>query len=400
MLQRTLDTLRWFARTLVRQFFEYRCMHSAAALTFTTLLALVPVMTVTYVFLSAFPELSMLGKSVEGFVLENFVPDAGAAVVRQLSVFSAEAAQLGVLSFAMVLLTAILALVNIEEVFNVIWRVPTPRRGLQRLLVYWGVLSFGPPLLIGALLATSYLYALPLVTDLDTLGVREFVIAMLPTVAITATFTLLYFAVPNTPVSFPHALLGGVLTMLLFEAARWVFAEFVVQSVTAVVYGTFAAVPFFLIWLYLVWTMILAGAVFVRTLSLPQDRADECREPRILQCARVLALLHAAHQRGASVGMDAIVRDAGLTAANRQAIFAVLERRKLVQQTDKGLLTLGRSLKTVTLWDLYRELPEALDADSLQAAPGVDAVAERLRAFAGLGARELDVSLERVLSQP
>ena len=399
MLQRLFDYLRWFLRTLVRQFFDYRCMHSAAALTFTTLLALVPVMTVTYVFLSAFPELSVLGKSVEGFVFENFVPDAGAAVARQLSEFSAEAAELGVLSFAMVLVTALLALFSIEEVFNVIWRVPAPRTGLQRLLVYWGVLTFGPPLLIGALLATSYLYALPLVTDLDTMGVREFVIAMLPTLAITATFTLLYFAVPNTPVPFLHALLGGVLTMLLFEAARWLFAQFVVQSVTAVVYGTFAAVPFFLIWLYLVWSMVLAGAVFVRTLSLPAEHVAPSGQPRVLQCARVLAMLNEAHMEGAPVNPDTLVENAGLRPGDRQDIFEVLEREKLLRRTDDGLLTLGRSLKTVTLWDLYRHLPEALDPAALEPAPGLETVVGRLREFAESGTRQLDVSLDGLLSR-
>ena len=397
MLQRSFDYLRWFAETLVRQFFEYRCLHSAAALTFTTLLALVPVMTVTYVFLSAFPELSVLGKTVEAFVFENFVPDASAALTGKLSEFSAQAAQLGVVSFAMVLLTAILALVNIEEVFNVIWRAPAPRTGLQRLLVYWGVLSFGPPLLIGALLATSYLYALPFVTDLDTLGVRELLITMLPTLAITATFTILYFAVPNTPVRFLHALLGGLLTMFLFEAARWLFAEFVVRSVAAVVYGTFAAVPFFLIWLYLVWTMVLAGAVFVRTLSLPRDHPADRREPAILQCARVLALLNQAHRQGSSVSADAISETMRLDPGDRARIFEILTRERLLQRTQEGLLTLGRSLETVTLWDLYRQMPEALDVDTLEGAEG--AVARRLRTFAELGARELEVSLDRVLAE-
>ncbi len=397
MLQRSFDYLRWFAETVARQFFEYRCMHSAAALTFTTLLALVPVMTVTYVFLSAFPELSVLGKTVEAFVFENFVPDASAALTGKLSEFSAQAAQLGVVSFAMVLLTAILALVNIEEVFNVIWRAAAPRTGLQRLLVYWGVLSFGPPLLIGALLATSYLYALPLVTDLDTLGVRELLITMLPSLAITATCTILYFAVPNTPVRFLHALLGGLLTMFLFEAARWLFAEFVVRSVAAVVYGTFAAVPFFLIWLYLVWTMVLAGAVFVRTLSLPREHPADRREPAILQCARVLALLNQAHRQGSSVSADAISETMHFDPGDRARIFEILTRERLLQRTQEGLLTLGRSLETVTLWDLYRQMPEALDVDTLEGAEG--AVARRLRTFAELGARELEVSLDRVLAE-
>ena len=374
-------------------------MHSAAALTFTTLLALVPVMTVTYVILSAFPELSVLGKTVQAFVFENFVPEAGAALTEKLSVFSTQAAQLGVLSFAMVLLTAILALINIEEVFNVIWCAPAPRTGLQRFLVYWGVLSFGPPLLIGALLATSYVYALPLVTEFDTLGTREWLIAMLPTAAVAATFTALYCTVPNTRVPFRHALLGGLLTMILFEAARWLFSEFVDRSGTAMVYGTFAAVPFFLIWLYLVWAIVLAGAVFVRTLSLHRDTIDDRHEPGVLQCARVLAVLNEAHKQGASVSDDALSSALRSGSGDRQRIFDVLTNEGLLQRTQNARFTLGRSLKTVTLWDLYRHLPEALDVVQLEDVQGLEAVVRRLNSFAASGSRELDVSIDSVLSE-
>ena len=400
MLQQGFDHGRWFARAMVRQFVEHRCLSSAAALTFTTLLALVPIMTVTYVFLSAVPELSALGKTVEAFVFENFVPDASAALTGKLSEFSAQATQLGALSFAMVVLTAILALINIEEVFNVIWRAPAPRTGLQRLLVYWGVLSFGPPLLIGSLLATSYIYALPLISDIDAFGIRELTISMLPALAVTATFTILYFAVPNVPVRFAHALAGGLLTMLLFEAARWLFAEFVAQSFAAVVYGTFAAVPFFLAWLYLVWIMVLGGAVFARTLSLPRgiDNGDG-REPRVLQCLRVVAALNEAHLRGESLSVDEIEAAAPLGSGERRRLFELLTREGLLQTTENGRFALGRSLKTVTLWDLHRQLPEALDAEQLACAKGLDGVTERLVAFARLGAQELDVSLDSVLSK-
>ncbi len=400
MLNRWFNHSRWFVRTVVRQFVGHQCLGRAAALTFTTLLALVPIMMVTYVILSTVPELSALGKTVEAFVFETFVPDASAALSGKLSEFSAQAGQLGALSFAMVVLTAILALISIEEVFNVIWRAPAPRTGLQRLLVYWGVLSFGPPLLIGSLLATSYIYALPLISGIDAFGIRELILSMLPTLAITTTFTILYFAVPNVPVRFAHALAGGLLTMLLFEAARWLFAEFVAQSFTAVVYGTFAAVPFFLAWLYLVWIMVLGGAVFVRTLSLPPGTGNgDSPAPKVLKCVRVIAALNEAHLKGESLSINEIEAAVPLDSGEGQRIFDLLTREGLLQTTKKGRFALGRSLKSVTLWDLHRQLPEALDAEQLAAAKGPDGVTERLAAFAQIGARHLDVSLDSILSK-
>lgn len=398
-LRSALQTVRWFAGEVVRQFVRHQCLNGAAVLTFTTLLALVPLMTVTYVMLSAFPELANISNAIEGFLFEHFVPQASATLVEKLAQFSDRATELGVVSFALLLLAAFLALVRIESVFNAIWGVPVPRTGMQRLLVHWTALTFGPPLLVGALLATSYLYALPLVMDLDAWGLRERLLTVAPDIAVVAAFTFLYYAVPNTRVYISHALIGGVLAALLFEAAQWVFAAFVVRSSTAVVYGTFAAAPFFLIWLYLVWTMALGGAVFVRTLSLPRASHGD-RQPRLLQCIRALAVLRAAHLQGEAVTAPALGNAAGLHDADREEVFRALAAERLVRQTDGGLLTLGRSLHTVTLLDLYRRLPEALESQRLHGAQDMPEVARRLRAVAELGERDLAVSLEEALATP
>ena len=397
-----LRHLRWFGREVVRQFVRHQCLNGAAALTFTTLLALVPLMTVTFVVLSAFPELAAAGEAVEDFLLEHFVPQASAALVERFAEFSARATELSVVSFGILLLSALLALVRIEGVFNAIWGATAPRSGLQRLLVYWTTLTFGPPLLIGALLATSYLYALPMLTDLDTWGLREQTLAAAPKVAIAVAFTFLYYAVPNTRVVFVHALAGGVVTTLLFEVAQWVFAEFVVRSGTALVYGTFAAAPFFLIWLYLVWTMALGGAVFARTLSLSQSqsRDDHGREePCLVQCVRALAVLRAAHGRGETVAAAALDAAAGLCAADRERIFRVLAAERLIRPAEDGCLALGRSLDTVTLLDLHKLLPEALDTARLKGVDGLPTALRRLLAVAEFSERELAVSLEEVLGE-
>ena len=397
-LSAAFQTLYWFVGEVVRQFFQHQCLNGAAVLTFTTLLALVPLMTVTYVVLSAFPELAGVGSAIEDFLFEYFVPQASAALVEKLAEFSDRAAELGVVSFAILLLAAFLALVRIESVFNAIWGAPVPRTGVQRLLVYWAALTFGPPLLVGALLATSYLYALPFVMDLDAWGLRERLLAAAPDVAIAATFTFLYYAVPNTRIRFLHALIGGILTALLFELAKWAFTAFVVRSSTALVYGTFAAVPFFLIWLYLVWTMALGGAVFARVLSLPRGQRGD-GEPHLLQCIRALAVLRATHARGEAVSAMDLGLAAGLRDADREDIFRALAAERLVRQTGDGLLTLGRSLQTVTLLDLCRRLPAALESPCLEGIGDLPGVVRRLRTVAEAGERELNVSLEEALAE-
>ena len=393
--------LRWFVRELVRQFVRNKCLTSAAALTYTTLVALVPLMTVTYVVLSAFPELAVVRAAVEDFLIRTFVPDASAALIDRFAEFTARATELGVASVALLAVFAFLALTRIETAFNAIWGVAAPRTGKQRFLVYWAALTVGPPLVVGALLATSYLYALPLVTDLDAWGARERMLDWAPDIAVVAMFTFLYQAMPNTRVVFRHALFGGVVTALLFAAAKWAFAVFVAGSTTAVVYGAFAALPFFLVWVYLVWALALGGAVFARTLSLaPAASADTAPPgPLLMQCARVLAVLRGAHARGESVAPAALAAEAGLRDGARERILNVLAEERLARPTDDGRLTLGRSLGAVTLLALHRRLPEALAGFAEDQDARLPAVSRRLGAVAACGERELDVTLEAVLAE-
>lgn len=390
---------RWFAGELVRQFVRHQCFTGAAALTFTTLLALVPLMTVTYLMLAAFPELAAVGAAVEDFLFETFVPNAGAALLERFAEFSARATELSVASLAVLALSAILALTRIESVFNAIWSASSPRTGMQRLLVYWAALTVGPPLVIGALLATSYLYALPLVEEMDPSGLREGLLAWAPDLAVAAAFTFLYWALPNTRVPFLHALAGAALTTLLFGAAKWGFAVFVAQSTTELVYGAFAAAPFFLIWVYLVWVLALGGAVFARTLSLSPAVDDAPSQPLLMQCARLLAVLREAHARGEALAPAELDAAARLRPGDRERIYGTLAAERLIRRTDAGQLALGRSLRSVTLLALHRRLPEVLDAAACAADGMADGVARRLRAVAASGERELDVSIEEALAE-
>ncbi|HEY5646670.1 MAG TPA: YihY family inner membrane protein, partial [Pseudomonadales bacterium] len=209
--------LKWYVDQLVRQFVDNDCPSRAAALTYTTLFAVVPMMTVAYAMLSILPAYDGVAARIENFIFENVMPQSSAAIQEYLGEFARRARGLSLLGFAFVFITTFMLLVTIEGTFNAIWQVAEPRRGMQRLLVYWGVMSLGPPMILGGMLISVYLFSLPLVTDLDFGGA---LLSYLPLILTCLGFTVLFFAVPNTHVRLVHAFVGGVLTMGLLEVAK------------------------------------------------------------------------------------------------------------------------------------------------------------------------------------
>jgi membrane protein len=158
---------------------------------------------------------------------------------------------------------------TIEQTFNDIWRVRQQRRLLQRFLTYWAILTLGP-LLIGASLSlTSQLFSLALFDGRGVLhDARGMLLQALPVALEVLTFMMLYTLVPNAPVKWRHALVGGVFAALLFELAKHGFAYYVTRVPTyQTIYGALAALPIFLVWIYLSWLVILLGAVVTAHLS-------------------------------------------------------------------------------------------------------------------------------------
>ena len=380
-----------------QQFLEHNCLSSAGALTYTTLFAVVPLMTVTYTFFSILPEYAHVGEQVQDFVFQNFVPGSSSVVQDKLGEFADRARNLTAVGFVFLFVTAFLMLITIEKSFNTIWHVAEPRRGLQRFLLYWGVLSLGPACVVAGILSSLYLLSLPLVSDLDTFGLGKAVLGYLPALLSLAGFTVLYYAVPNCHVQFNHALFGGFVTMGVFQGAFTVFAQSSRWFSYDAVYGTFAAVPVFLVWLYLVWVILLSGAILVRSLSLSRD-GDEGREPLLIKAARVLRLLYQAHLEGGSVTDREIQLTVTLDQQDHDRVFQVFQDFKLLNQTEDERWILGRSLKSITLWDLYQRLPDGLSLARLQEVKDLPGVVEPLISITQFGSNEMSVSLDRVFS--
>ncbi len=398
LLEASYRRTRWFFEQIVRQFREHHLTESAASLTYTTLFAVVPLMTVSYTILSTMPDFQGVGERLQDFLFRNFVPESGAIVQEKLADFSAQARSLTVAGLAILVVSAFMLLVSIEKAFNAIWNVAEPRRGLQRFLVYWGVLTCGPPLVVGGVLISSYLFSLPLVAEVDTVGVRETLLGYLPILLSAVGFTVVFAAVPNCHVPFRYALFGGLLTMLVFQGAMNVFAWGVANSNMELIYGTFAAVPLFLAWLYLVWVLVLSGAILVRTLSLPRDPLDPRQEPLLVLCVRVLEVLRAAYQAGRTVTEAELKTRVVMRFSDQERIFRVLNAMDLIAHADDGGLMLARDLRGVTLLDLYLRLPDGVESAALERIDDLPRVLAPLKAFAAANADTLGADLDSLLA--
>jgi membrane protein len=266
-----------FAGVVWRRYVKDRCPRVAGALAFTTLLAVVPLTAVGFAVLSIFPVFESWMAAVQDFVYGNFVPETGEAVSRYLQQFAANAGRLTAWGLAFVFFTALMLIATIEHAFNDIWHVRRQRKLGRRLVSYWAVITLGPVLVGLSLSITAYVASLPLFDAGASLGaMRPAMLAATPVAFECAMFLLLYIVVPNCRVRFRHALTGAIVATVLFEVAKGTFGAFIVSfSTYRAIYGAVAALPVFLIWIYLSWVITLLGAEI--TAALPQWRFSQAK---------------------------------------------------------------------------------------------------------------------------
>jgi len=233
--------------TLRERFRAERLGLTAGSLTFTTLISLVPLLTVMLALFTAFPMFASFQVALEKYFLKSLIPENIARpVLASLTLFATKANRLGTLGLVLLGLTALALMLTIDRTLNSIWRVQRPRPIAQRVLVYWAAMTLGPLLLGGSLTLTSYAIS----------AGQGLVIALLG-IAMAG----LFHYVPNTHVRWRHALLGGIFVALGFTAAKAGLAWYMKRVPTySTLYGAFATVPIFLVWIYLGWVVVLLGA--------------------------------------------------------------------------------------------------------------------------------------------
>lgn len=260
---------------MARRFGEIRTLQTAGSLSFTTLLAIVPLLTVALWGSSGVPALAEVLASFERFLAAQLLPEGalGARVPGSIGEFTSNAARLGAVGLGFLLVVAVMLLLIVEDTLNRIFAVVRRRSLLRRLLVHAVLLTLGPVLVGAGLTMTTYLLGASLgMLELDE--VSRAVLGVLPFAFTCGALTLLYFLVPFRHVDSGHALLGGLFAAALFELAKRGFALFIVKYPTyTLVYGAFAALPMFLLWLYVSWLVVLTGAILTAQLTGSGDPA-------------------------------------------------------------------------------------------------------------------------------
>jgi membrane protein len=350
-----------FMKLLSARFIEDQGLPSAASLTYMTLLSLVPLMTVSLAVFSAFPVSERVADQIQDFVFANFIPASGEVLQQYLQQFSQKASQLTGAGFLFLVVVALALMANIDRAFNTIWRVKAKRSPIGQFIVYWSVLSLGPLLIGVSMVVTSYLVSLPFFSDAAaTLGIGRRLLGLTPLLASATAFTMLYAVVPNRRVPIRHAVAGGVLAAVLFEFAKRGFAFYLTNfPAYEAIYGALAAIPIFLVWVYLSWVVTLLGAEFSCCLGIYEDEwsiaESEASGSWLFLAFRLLQRLWKAQQIGGMLSIKQISRELkGGSEERLETILYDLAKTNLVLKVEGGGWALGKDMSEVNLIDLYR----------------------------------------------
>ena len=345
-----------FARMAWQRFEEERCLQIASSLTFTALLAIVPIITVALTLISAFPVFRDLMLHIQQFLVQNMLPESAESIAEYAGQFTENAAKLTAVGVLFLFVTAMIVLQTIDRALNQIWRVPRSRTAVQRAFIYWALLTVGP-LLIGASLSlTSWLVSqsLGLVKDVPLAG--EALLQVVPIGLTGFAFSLLYITMPNRRVLVRDALSGGFLAALAFEWMKHGFALYITHFPThKMIYGAFASIPVFLLWIYLSWLVVLFGAVSAAVMPEWRERASQV-EPvpgiQFLDALQILRVLWEAHHTGELVTVSRLHTVVKLPVDRIEAIFDAMDGAHWVGKVGRGW-TLTKDADEISLADLY-----------------------------------------------
>lgn len=370
LLQDVKDVAR-FLRFVVARLREDRAAEMAASLTFTALLSLVPLLTIMLTLFSAFPVFDELANSLRHFVLSNMLPETGGRMItRYMEQFAASASRLTAMGIVLLGMTAMWMMLTIDNAFQRIFRVTVKRKLLQRILVYWAVITLAPLLVGGSLSLTSWLTGLSLDFARQLPAPGLLLLKLMPVLLSAAAFTLLFRVVPNRYVPLRHALIGGMVAAVAFALMNQAFAFYITNFPTyKLVYGAFASLPIFLLWIYFSWLMLLSGAIIAA--AIPHWRSTHAPHPdqatQLYYALQVLRLLQEATATGETLVLPELSRRLRVGYEVLESILDTLAASRIVAKLAGPGWALARVPQNVTLAELLRLF--LLDIDKLPQSP-------------------------------
>lgn len=351
-----------FIAYVANRFSNDRCLRMAAGLSYTSLLAIVPLTAIAFSMLAAFPVFEGVRENLQEALFSNLLPQTAEATRDYFNQFVRNTTTLSAVGIVALALTAILLLGTIEADMNTIFRVIRARAMIPRLLVFWALLTLGPLLLGASFSLSTYIFAATQWVGIDTAGgIGGFLITLLPTAMIIVMLTTFYVIIPNRSISLPAGLIGGVTAGILFTLLRKVFGWYIITFPTYQnIYGALSVVPIFLIWMYLSWLIVLMGAVLTASTNEWQSAGGKPMSSnvsagaRLVAAMQILSVLYDAGKEGTgAVRRNAILRRTGGGGEAVDSILHQLRNARFVERTSANRWILARNPETTKVAEVY-----------------------------------------------
>jgi membrane protein len=357
-----------FCRYALHRFSRDGCFAAAGALSYTSLVSLVPLGVIALGILSAFPNFAPLRQGLLAFIFRNFVPQISEQASWWFDYFATSAAQATAIGIVGTAASGVLLLVTVEDQLNALWRVPIPRLWSQRVVAYWTLMTLGPLLVGMSLTLSTYLETAARRAGIDPEALVQFagfwphfLARLVPWLLELIACTLLYCLIPNCAVRWRDGALGGAVAAGAIEILKIGFAFYIgAMSSYQTIYGAIAAIPIFLLWMYVSWLAVLLGAVVAA--NLPTWRVDErlahlsSGGVRLGFSIALIAVLAAAQRRGATCSTATLAAELGVPTSVVDEHLQTLARAGFTAPTQAGGWVLAWSPESATLHDLYLAL--------------------------------------------
>jgi len=397
---RQFKLLANFVVLVYRRFKEERCFQLCGSLTFTTLLALVPLITIMLTVVTAFPVFNDIVATLRSFATVNLVPEASSNLISiYMQQFSDNAARLTALGIVLLAVTSIMLMLTIDRAFNTIWRVKRPRPLIQRVLIYWSVLTIGPLLVGGSLSLTSWLVTQSMGLGKQAPELTIAVLKLVPLMLTSVAFGFLYRTVPNRQVTVLDAAVGGIIAAFAFEAMKIGFGHFLAEIATyKLVYGTFASLPIFLMWIYLSWVVVVFASVITAVLPYWRTGGVLLKQPpgaQFVEAVEILKMLCRAYVDGRVLNLQQLRMAVKLSWEDAETILDKLVAAGWVAKLQGNGWVLARDAGAIRVGDVFRMFVFGRDAADVSE----DSTLRRLvSSIAGNVDGELDFSLKELLA--
>lgn len=262
---KTFQQITLFLKMLWAKINQDQLTTSSASLAYTTILALVPLITVIFSLLSAFPMFDEISLSLKQLIYSNLVPTASDTIQNYLEQFIANTKKMTVVGIVGLIVTSLLLINSINSALNHIWRTKRKRSFMYNLTMYWTILTLGPILAGSSVAVSSYIFSL---NWLSTGTTGNIMLSSLPFIISVFGFWLLYSIIPTESVPFKESFIGAIVAAILFEIGKRAFAFYVSSFPTyQLIYGVVSSIPIMLVWIYCSWCIVLFGAEFAATLT-------------------------------------------------------------------------------------------------------------------------------------